>query len=156
MNPSNFKSISVKKPYWDLVTSLAEELLPYGKMSRSQVVEIALNRLNHTMFRGEPVDGFTKRQKELNNLAKNKAFEFEKLNRKIPEPAYVGTAITKDEIKSRNRIIFDNRIVANNLTLQQLGTMFNITRERVRQIQENEVSTKKLKQQQEVKHASNN
>ena len=66
------------------------------------------------------------------------------LVRKLPEPTYVGTATTKDEIKSRNRIIFENRVVANNLTLQQLGTMFNITRERVRQIQDHEVSIKKL------------
>ena len=63
---------------------------------------------------------------------------------------------TKEEIEARNKIIFENRIVAKKLTLQQLGTMFNITRERVRQIQEREVSTKKLNPQTQDKHADSN
>jgi len=135
----------MRKNAWNIATELAEKLVPYGKISRSQVVEIALNRLNHQVFKGE-----------VSAATFNKPKKLHIVKVKLPEPEYVGTAVTPDEIKSRNRIIFENRVVANNLTLQQLGTMFNITRERVRQIQENEVSTKKLKQQQEVKHASNN
>jgi hypothetical protein len=137
----------MRKNAWDTVASLAEKILPYGKISKSQVVEIAINRLNHQVCNGElSVDTFSK-PKKLNNIVKLK----------LPEPKYVGTAITKDEIKSRNSIIFQNRVVvAKNLTLQQLGTMFNITRERVRQIVEHEVSNKKLNQQPKDKHASNN
>ena len=52
--------------------------------------------------------------------------------------APVGTAITSDEIESRNKTIYQNRVVDKKLTLQQLGTMYNITRERVRQIQQDE------------------
>ena len=164
MNPSKYKSISMRKNAWDITTALTEKILPYGKISRSQVVEIAINRLNHQVCKGEvSVDTF------------NKPKKLHLVKVKLPEPEYVGTAITPDEIKSRNRIIFENRVVANNLTLQQLGTMFNITRERVRQIEKNikfeislnpdkaqsylalyEVSTKKLNQQPKDKHASNN
>ena len=134
----------MRKHSWDIVTELAEKIIPYGKMSRSQVVEIAINRLNHQVFKGEvTADTFNKQHKILHLVKK-------------PEPAYVGTATTKDEIKSRNRIIFENRVVSNNLTLQQLGTMFNITRERVRQIQEHEVSNKKLNPQTQDKHANSN
>ena len=144
MNPLFFKSISMRKNAWDITTALTEKILPYGKISRSQVVEIAINRLNHQMEKGEvSVDTF------------NKPKKLHLVKVKLPEPEYVGTAITPDEIKSRNRIIFENRVVANNLTLQQLGTMFNITRERVRQIQDHEVSNKKLNQPKD-KHASNN
>ena len=145
MNPSKYKSISMRKHSWDIATLLTEKILPYGKISRSQVVEIAINRLNHQMEKGEvSVDTF------------NKPKKLHLVKVKLPEPEYVGTAITKDEIKSRNRIIFENRVVANNLTLQQLGTMYNISRERVRQIQDHEVSIKKLNQQPKEKHASNN
>jgi len=52
--------------------------------------------------------------------------------------APVGTAITSDEIESRNKTNYQNRVVDRKLTLQQLGTMYNITRERVRQIQQDE------------------
>ena len=72
---------------------------------------------------------------------------------------HLGTAITPDEIYSRNRVIYHSRVLADRkLTLQQLGTMYNITRERVRQIQEQqEVSTKKLNQEsKENKHANSN
>ena len=144
MNPVFFKSISMRKKSWDIATELAEKLVPYGKMSRSQVVEIALNRLNHQVFKGEvTADTFNKQHKILHLVKK-------------PEPAYVGTATTKEEIEARNKTIFENRVVAKKLTLQQLGTMFNITRERVRQIQEHEVSTKKLNPQTQDKHANSN
>ena len=56
MNPSKYKSISMRKNAWDITTALAEKMIPYGKMSRSQIVEIAINRLNHQVFKGE-VDG---------------------------------------------------------------------------------------------------
>ena len=145
MNPIFFKSVSMRKKSWDIATELAEKLVPYGKMSRSQVVEIALNRLNHQVFKGEvSADTYNKQRKVLQLVKK-------------PEPAYVGTAITPIEIEARNRTIFKHRVIDNDLTLQQLGTMYNLSRERVRQIQEQqEVSTKKLNQQLKDKHASNN
>ena len=157
MNPSFYKSVSMRKNAWDTVASLAEKILPYGKISKSQVVEIAINRLNHQLFKGEVLgdflDTYNKQPKKLH------------LVKKLPEPEYVGTAITRDEIYSRNRVIYHSRVLADRkLTLQQLGTMYNITRERVRQIQafqthvhkQQEVSTKKLNQQPKEKHASNN
>ena len=145
MNPSKYKSISMRKHSWDIVTELADKIIPYGKMSRSQVVEIAINRLNHQVFKGEVL---------LDTYSKPKKLHLVK--EKLPEPAYVGTATTKEEIEARNKTIFENRVVAKKLTLQQLGTMFNITRERVRQIQEREVSTKKLNPQPQDKHANSN
>ena len=52
--------------------------------------------------------------------------------------APVGKPLTDDEIVARNKTIYQNRVVDKKLTLQQLGTMYNITRERVRQIQQDE------------------
>ena len=146
MNPLFFKSISIRKTSWDTITELAEKLVPYGKMSRSQIVEIAINRLNHAVFKGEVVV-----------VPFNEPEKLHLVKEKLPEPAYVGTAITPIEIEARNRTIFKHRVIDNDLTLQQLGTMYNLSRERVRQIQEQqEVSNKKLNQQPKDKHASNN
>ena len=147
MNPLKFKSLCININTHDLITSLAEEILPYGRMTRSQVVNLAVNRLKQQMYKGEVSVGTFNKPKNLNNLVKIK----------LPEPEYIGTAITSDEIEARNKAIYHHRIVAHRkLTLQQLGTMYNITRERVRQIQDHEVSTKKLNQQPKDKHASNN
>jgi len=153
MNPLKYKSVSMKKHSWDIATALAAQMIPYGTMSRSQVVEIAINRLNHQVFKGEvSADTFRQQPKKLNNIIKIK----------LPEPAYVGTATTKEEIEARNKTIFENRVVAKKLTLQQLGTMYNISRERVRQIQDSvslymhEVSIKKLKQEPKEKNANTN
>ena len=123
----------MRKHSWDIATALADKMIPYGKMSRSQIVEIAINKLHHQVSKGEvTADTFNKQYKILHLVKK-------------PEPAYVGTATTKEEIEARNKTIFENRVVAKKLTLQQLGTMYNITRERVRQIQEQyEVSFKTL------------
>jgi len=147
MNPSKYKSVSMRKHSWNIATELAEKLVPYGKMSRSQIVEIAINRLHHQMYKGEV---------SLETYSKPKKLHLVKV--KLPEPAYVGTATTKEEIEARNKTIFENRVVAKKLTLQQLGTMYNLSRERVRQIQEQqEVSTKKLNQQsKDNKHANSN
>ena len=164
MNSSKYKSISMRKNSWDIATALADKMIPYGKMSRSQIVEIAINRLHHQVFRGEvSADTFNQQPNKLLRLVKR------------PEPAYVGTAETKEEFDARNKAIYHNRIVAKKLTLQQLGTMYNITRERVRQIEKNikfeislnpdeaksylalyEVSTKKLNQQQVSKDTNEN
>jgi len=154
MNPNFFKSVSMRKNVWEITTALAEKMIPFGKMSRSQIVEIAINRLNLEVFKGDVI---------LETYSKPKKLHLVK--EKLPEPEYVGTAITKDEIYSRNRVIYHSRVLADRkLTLQQLGTMYNISRERVRQIQrfqthihkQQEVSTKKLNQQPKEKHASNN
>jgi hypothetical protein len=49
--------------------------------------------------------------------------------------------LTDDEIVRRNKAIYNHRVFSDNpKTLQELGTMFNISRERVRQIQEAETS----------------
>ena len=62
-----------------------------------------------------------------------------------------------DEIAPRNKAIYYHRVLASKKkTLQELGTMFNLSRERVRQIQEREVSTKKLNPQTQDKHANSN
>ena len=155
----------MRKNAWDIVTALADKMMPYGKMSRSQIVEIAINRLHHQMYKGEV---------SLETYSKPKKLHF--MKEKLPEPEYVGTAETKEEFDARNKAIYHNRIVAKKLTLQQLGTMYNITRERVRQIEEKikfeisvnpdeaqsylalyEVSTKKLNQEsKENKHANSN
>ena len=134
MNSSKYKSVSMRKNAWDITTALADKMIPYGKMSRSQIVEIAINRLNHQVFKGEV---------SLNTYSKPKKLHLVKV--KLPDPAYVGTAITTEEIEARNRTIYKHRVIDNDLTLQQLGTMYNLSRERVRQIQEREVSNKKLK-----------
>jgi len=53
----------------------------------------------------------------------------------------IGRPLTSDEIVERNKTIYHQRVLSDNpKTLQELGTMFNITRERVRQIQEAETS----------------
>ena len=144
MNPNKYKSISMRKHSWDIVTELAGKLVPYGTMSRSQVVEIAINRLNHQVFKGEVSADTYNKPKKLHLVVKK------------PDPAYVGTAITPSEIEARNKTIYKHRVIDNDLTLQQLGTMYNLSRERVRQIQEQqEVSNETLKPTEE-KHASNN
>ena len=52
-----------------------------------------------------------------------------------------GRPLTDDEIVRRNKAIYNHRVFSDNpKTLQELGTMFNISRERVRQIQEAETS----------------
>jgi len=53
MNPSKYKSISMHKHTWEIATELADKIIPYGKVSRSEVVRIAINRLNHQVFKGE-------------------------------------------------------------------------------------------------------
>ena len=144
---SKYKSVSMRKNAWEITTELAEKMIPYGKMSRSQIVEIAINRLNHQVFKGEVL---------LETYSKPKKLQLVKL--KLPDPAYVGTAVTPIEIEARNRTIYKHRVIDSDLTLQQLGTMYNLSRERVRQIQEQqEVSTKKLNQEsKENKHANSN
>ena len=41
------------KHTWEIATELADKIIPYGKVSRSEVVRIAINRLNHQVFKGE-------------------------------------------------------------------------------------------------------
>ena len=147
MNPSKYKSISMRKNAWELATSLSKSLVPNLELSRSQVVEIALERMS----------------KDIGNIefdvTINRA-KIKEIRKKAPDPQYVGTVSTKAEAILRNKNIFYHRCVAKDkLTLQQLGTCYNLSRERVRQIQEQmeiEVSSQTLKPTTEVKHASNN
>jgi len=102
------------------------------------------------------------------NLTTKQFEEIQQSRIKQPDLPVVGNAVTHDEVIARNEAIVHHRIYADNkLTLQQLGTMYNITRERVRQIEERfrdevssklgiEVSSKTLKQTNKEKHASNN
>ena len=131
---------------WEIATALSQKILPNAKLSRSQIVEIALHRWANEMKDKDP--SFI-----LEDMA-------EANFRKQPDLPVVGTAVTHEEVIARNNAIYHHRCVAEKkLTLQQLGTMYNLTRERVRQIQERkeaEVSIKTLKQTNEVVHASDN
>jgi len=148
MNPSKYKSVSMRKDAWELATVLSKSIVPNVSISRSQVVEIALKRMSKDINNNIDIDVKLKKVNE------------PKLNLKAPDPKYVGTVTTHAEVLARNTSIYYFRCLAPvKMTLQQLGTCYNLSRERVRQIQErmeNEVSAETLKQTQEDKHASNN
>ena len=63
MNPSKYKSISMRKNAWELATSLSKSLVPNLELSRSQVVEIALERMSKDIgnieFVGKCLNGFS-------------------------------------------------------------------------------------------------
>ena len=135
----------MRKNAWELATALSKSLVPNLEISRSQTVEIALYRMS----------------KDIGTIEFDVRFKKAKLREmkpKTPDPEYIGTPSTDDEVLVRNENIFHHRCVADNkLTLQQLGTCYNLSRERVRQIQEqmeNEVSTETLTQTNKEKHAS--
>ena len=156
---SKYANISLPIKTYEKIQAQSEKLCGV-KLSCSQTVTHAINLVDECMGSGliptafnhlEPEVKkvrFQSIRKKLHNLVKLK---FPSILRVVPK-----TAITKDEIEARNNTIYQNRVVANKMTLQQLGTMYNISRERVRQIQDHEVSTKKLNQQPKEKHASNN
>ena len=156
---SKYANISLPIKTYEKIQAQSEKLCGV-KLSCSQTVTHAINLVDECMGTGliptafnhlEPEVKkvrFQSIRKKLHNLVKLK---FPSILRVVPK-----TAITKDEIEARNNTIYQNRVVANKMTLQQLGTMYNISRERVRQIQDHEVSTKKLNQQPKDKHASNN
>ena len=147
---------------WDLCTKLSAQILPNTTFSRSQVVQFALTRLANDVKTINPnvtnEGGFVNNVGELCQLTDRDAERELRRNSKAPDPDYVGTAVTHAEVTARNKVIYHHRCVAENkMTLQQLGTCYNLSRERVRQIQErmeNEVSSKTLKQTNEEKHAS--
>ena len=142
MNSSKYKSVSMRLKAWEIATALSQKILPNAKLSRSQIVEIALHRWANEM-----------KDKDPSCIIEDMA---EANFRKQPDLPVVGTAVTYEEVKARNKAIVHHRLYADNkLTLQQLGTMYNITRERVRQIQDrHQVSTETLKQTNKEKHAS--
>ena len=156
MNPSKFKSVSMRINSWELCTAISKQMFNGVILSRSQIVELALRRMANTMETDNP------------NLTTKQFEEIQQSRIKQPDLPVVGNAVTHDEVIARNEAIVHHRIYADNkLTLQQLGTMYNITRERVRQIEERfrdevssklgiEVSSKTLKQTNKEKHASNN
>ena len=138
---SKYKNASLSISTMELIKKQAKEICPV-ELSISKTIEHNCRFYEKYKHLVKPDDTLiTSRFRH--GMGKNSEHKLH-LVRKLPEPKYVGTATTKDEIKSRNRIIFENRVVAKNLTLQQLGTMFKISRERVRQIQDHEVSIKKL------------
>ena len=154
MNPSKYKSVSMRIKSWQLCTSISKQMLNGIVLSRSQIVEIALRRMANSLQDGNP------------NLTLEQFEDIEQSRKKQPDLPVVGTAVTHEQVTARNKAIVHHRIYADNkLTLQQLGTMYNITRERVRQIEERykdevsskigiEVSTETLKQTNKEKHAS--
>ena len=146
MNPSKYKSVSMRINSWELCTAISKQMFNGVVLSKSQIVELALRRMANTMETDNP------------NLTTKQFEEIQQLRIKQPDLPVVGNAVTHDQVIAGNKAIVHHRIYADNkLTLQQLGTMYNITRERVRQIQDrHEVSIKTLKQNQEEKHASNN
>ena len=148
MNPSKYKSVSMRIKAWELCTKISEQMVDGITLSRSQIVEIALQRMMNGM-----TDKF-----EDHNLTASQFKDIQTSVKKQPDLPVVGTAVTHEQVLARNEAIIYHRCISDNkLTLQQLGTMYNITRERVRQIQDrHEVSIKTLKQNQEEKHASNN
>ena len=145
MDASKYKSVSMRKNAWELATVLSKSLVPNVELSRSQTVEIALQRMSKDIGTIEF------------DVTLNRA-KIREIRTKAPDPEYIGTPSTDAEVIARNKNIFHHRCVAEDkLTLQQLGTSYNLSRERVRQIQElmeNEVSSKTLKQTNEEKHAS--
>ena len=142
MDASKYKSVSMRKNAWELATVLSKSLVPNVELSRSQTVEIALQRMSKDIGTIE-FDVTLHRAK------------IREIRTKAPDPEYIGTPSTDAEVIARNKNIFHHRCVAKDkLTLQQLGTCYNLSRERVRQIQDNEVSSKTLKQTNEEKHAS--
>jgi hypothetical protein len=146
MNPSKYKSVSMRINSWELCTAISKQMFNGVILSRSQIVELALRRMANTMETDNP------------NLTTKQFEEIQQSRIKQPDLPVVGNAVTHDQVVARNKAIIYHRCISDNkLTLQQLGTMYNITRERVRQIQDrHEVSIKTLKQNQEEKHASNN
>ena len=153
MNPSKYKSVCVKIEAWNLCTKLTTEILPNTIFSKSQVVEFALTKLANEVETINP--NITNEGGFINNIGKliqpidrDAEREWRRINLyKAPDPEYVGTAVTYAEVIARNKAIFKHRVIDKDLTLQQLGTCYNLSRERVRQIQEqmeNEVSLKTL------------
>ena len=146
---------------WDLCTKLSAQILPNTTFSRSQVVQFALTRLANDVKTINPnvtnEGGFVNNVGELCQLTDRDAERELRRNSKAPDPEYVGTALTHAEVIARNKAIYKHRVIDKDLTLQQLGTCYNLSRERVRQIQErmeNQVSTETLKQTNKEKHAS--
>ena len=147
MNPSKYKSVSMGIKSWEIATELTKTILPNTTFSRSQVIEFALNRLARSVTTINPnitnEGGFVNNVGELiqatereSHKRRREKMERLQLAKKFPL-AVVGTAITRDEIVARNKTIYHHRVLAEEkLTLQELGTMFNLTRERVRQIQQ--------------------
>ena len=145
---TKYKSVSMKIKSWELCTEISKQMLNGIVLSRSQIVEMALRRMANEV------------QNKTLNLSLEQFEDIKSSRKKQPDLPKVGTADTHEKVVCRNNNIYFHRCVAKNkLTLQQLATMYNLSRERVRQIQErmeNEVSTETLKPITEDKHASDN
>ena len=155
---SKYANISLPIKTYEKIQAQSEKLCGV-KLSCSQTVTHAVNLVEECMETGLVPTAFNKLEPEAKKLRfssiRKKLHNLVKLKFPTILKVVSKTAITKDEIEARNKTIYHHRVVDKNMTLQQLGTMYNLTRERVRQIQD-EVSTEKLKQTNEVIHASNN
>ena len=79
--------------------------------------------------------------KQFYNINKNTTTDYHSL---YTNGKYYSHLRTPKEIYERNKTIYYHRVISDKKkTLQELGTMFNISRERVRQIQ-NEIVKRKL------------
>ena len=79
--------------------------------------------------------------KQFYNINKNTTTDYHSL---YTNGKYYSHLRTPKEIYERNKTIYYHRVISDEKkTLQELGTMFNISRERVRQIQ-NEIVKRKL------------
>ena len=47
MNPNKYKSVSMKIGSWEKATALSKKIIPNVTISRSQIVELALDRLDN-------------------------------------------------------------------------------------------------------------
>ena len=165
---TKYKNVSLSKETYEQLKKQSTSIVDVD-LSLSKTVELASNILQGIMedkdwvkpLRGTPAYQAYKKKLLTETYGQIKSLSPYETMRKVSEDnkvvvAPVGTAITDVEIEARNKVIYQNRVVDKKLTLQQLGTMYNISRERVRQIQDHEVSNKKLNQQPKEKHASNN
>ena len=85
--------------------------------------------------------------KQFYNINKNTTTDYHSL---YTNGKYYSHLRTPKEIYKRNKTIYYHRIISDEKkTLQELGTMFNISRERVRQIQ-NEIVKRKLIESKDV------
>ena len=133
---TKYANISLPLKTYQKIQTQSEKLCGV-KLSYSQTVAHAVNLVEECMQTGLIPTAFDKLKPEA------KKFRFSSIRNKLKnliKPTVltvVGTAITNDEIEARKKAIYHHRVLADRkMTLQQLGTMFNITRERVRQIQQ--------------------
>ena len=147
---TKYKNVSLSLEIYAQLKKQSKQIIDVD-LSLSKTVELASNLLQDIIedkdwvkpLRGTPAYQAYKKKLltetygQIKSLSPYETMRSDNNDNKVVV-APVGTAITSDEIEARNKTIYQNRVVDKKLTLQQLGTMYNITRERVRQIQQDE------------------